>query len=52
MVSGVTGIGLVARMCHEVNRAWCEINGDESQKPRARGWSTERIFTQPYRAPR
>src|SRR5687768_16195858 len=22
---------LVARICHEVNRAWCEFNGDTSQ---------------------
>lgn len=22
----------VARICHEVNRAWCEYNGDNSQK--------------------
>lgn len=21
----------IARMCHETNRAWCEINGDSSQ---------------------
>lgn len=23
----------IARVCHEANRAWCEINGDESQVP-------------------
>lgn len=23
----------LARICHEVNRAWCEHNGDTSQKP-------------------
>lgn len=23
----------IARTCHEVNRAWCEYNGDSSQKP-------------------
>ena len=22
----------IAQTCHEVNRAWCEINGDNSQK--------------------
>lgn len=26
-------IGTIARMCHETNRAWCELNGDHSQKP-------------------
>lgn len=25
----------IARVCHEVNRAWCEFNGDQSQA----GWS-------------
>ena len=23
---------LIARVCHEANRAWCEANGDKSQK--------------------
>lgn len=23
----------VARVCHETNRAWCEANGDMSQRP-------------------
>lgn len=23
----------IARTCHEVNRVWCEFNGDSSQKP-------------------
>lgn len=23
----------VARLCHEVNRAWCQIQGDDSQVP-------------------
>ncbi|MET0604283.1 MAG: RyR domain-containing protein [Baekduia sp.] len=23
----------IARVCHEANRAWCEANGDTSQKP-------------------
>jgi hypothetical protein len=23
----------IARVCHEANRAWCEANGDDSQKP-------------------
>jgi len=22
----------IARVCHEANRAWCEINGDQTQK--------------------
>ncbi len=26
-------IGIIARMCHETNRAWCELNGDTSQQP-------------------
>lgn len=26
-------IEAVARVCHEANRAWCEANGDMSQKP-------------------
>lgn len=24
-------IGQIARMCHEANRAWCEMHGDTSQ---------------------
>jgi hypothetical protein len=24
---------LIAQVCHEANRAWCEVNGDTSQKP-------------------
>lgn len=24
---------LIAQVCHEANRAWCEVNGDISQKP-------------------
>ena len=33
----------IARVCHEANRAWCEINGDESQRPwaLADGWQTQ-----------
>lgn len=23
----------IARVCHEANRAWCEVNGDTSQHP-------------------
>jgi hypothetical protein len=23
----------IARVCHEANRAWCELTGDRSQKP-------------------
>lgn len=23
----------IARVCHEANKAWCEANGDNSQKP-------------------
>lgn len=23
----------IAKVCHEANRAWCEVNGDASQKP-------------------
>jgi hypothetical protein len=22
----------IARMCHQTNKAWCELNGDNSQK--------------------
>lgn len=33
----------IARMCHEANRTWCEINGDASQLSwgRAEGWQTQ-----------
>lgn len=24
---------MIARTCHEANRAWCEVNGDNSQVP-------------------
>ena len=32
----------IARVCHEANRAWCEANGDFSQKPweQAEVWQT------------
>lgn len=23
---------IIAQVCHEANRAWCEVNGDQSQK--------------------
>lgn len=26
-------IEIIAQMCHEVNRAWCAINNDPTQKP-------------------
>jgi hypothetical protein len=22
----------IARMCHQVNKAWCELNGDNTQR--------------------
>lgn len=25
-------VTLIATMCHEVNKAWCKLNGDDSQK--------------------
>lgn len=28
----ILGISDVAKVCHEANRAWCETNGDISQK--------------------
>ncbi len=33
----------VARVCHEANRAWCQINDDESQLPwdQAPAWQRE-----------
>lgn len=33
----------IAMVCHEANRAWCEINEDTSQKPweEAEGWQRE-----------
>jgi hypothetical protein len=33
-------IEAIAKVCHEANRAWCESNGDNSQKPwdQAEGW--------------
>lgn len=27
-----TAVEQIAKMCHETNKAWCEINGDTSQK--------------------
>ena len=32
----------IARMCHEVNRVWCEANGDFSQKP----WEEAAVWQQ------
>src|SRR5260221_10767750 len=36
-------IELIARICHETNRAWCEAIGDHSQKPwdQAEDWQRE-----------
>lgn len=33
----------IAKVCHEANRAWCEVNGDFSQEPwsDARDWQRE-----------
>jgi len=33
----------IAQMCHEVNRVWCELNGDDSQKSwvEAEDWQRE-----------
>lgn len=33
----------IARVCHEANRAWCEVNGDSSQLPwnEAPAWQRE-----------
>ena len=33
----------IARVCHEANRAWCAVNGDDSQKPwdQAEQWQRE-----------
>jgi hypothetical protein len=33
----------IARVCHEANRAWCEANGDRSQRPwvAAEEWQRE-----------
>ena len=28
-----TEVEQMAQMCHEVNRSWCALNGDTSQKP-------------------
>lgn len=30
---GEYSIDFIARICHEVNRTWCELTGDYSQKP-------------------
>ena len=34
---------IIAKICHEANRAWCEENGDPSQKPwnEAAEWQQE-----------
>lgn len=34
---------LIARMCHEANKAWCELHGDFSQEPwqHAEQWQRE-----------
>jgi len=29
----MSNIPLIAKMCHEVNKSWCEVNGDFTQKP-------------------
>lgn len=36
----------IARVCHEANRAWCEANGDFSQKPwaEAEEWQREATY--------
>ena len=33
----------IARVCHEANRAWCEVTGDTSQRPwgEAEPWQRE-----------
>ncbi len=33
----------IAKVCHEANREWCKINGDDSQKPwdTAEDWQKE-----------
>lgn len=28
----MTKIEKIARMCHQVNKAWCEVNGDNTQR--------------------
>ncbi len=36
-------ISQVAKLCHNVNRTWCEMNGDDSQPPwgEAPAWQVE-----------
>jgi len=36
----------IARVCHEANKAWCEANGDFSQKPwdEAESWQREATY--------
>jgi hypothetical protein len=29
----MANVGVIAQVCHEANRAWCEANGDTSQQP-------------------
>lgn len=38
-----TSIEDIARVCHEANRAWCQIHGDNSQLPwdQAPAWQRE-----------
>jgi hypothetical protein len=44
--AAIVPISTVAQMCHEVNRAWCEINGDHSQVPwdQAEDWQRQSAF--------
>lgn len=39
----MTRVENIARVCHEANRTWCEINGDLSQRPwaEAEPWQRE-----------
>ncbi len=40
-------IEAIARVCHEANRAWCEANGDHSQRPwdEAEQWQRDSAIT-------
>ncbi len=37
---------MIAPVCHQANKAWCEANGDYSQKDwhGAEGWQRESVF--------
>lgn len=43
----VKQVEFIARVCHEANRAWCEVNGDDTQKQweEAEQWQRDSAIT-------